>query len=160
MQGMGTQELPICERLSRPSPLGAPIHVQQGEHAARERAHHGGAGYNGAIRSHSQTACHIPAGVPPCHPHRPTLLPPPPHPHTQCPLSVPDTLSCHCPQPLTPPHSLPLQGGTPQAETPLSQSLAPQGSQLCLLSWNKARIREGRRLPPKSHRPKSKFMDP
>lgn len=87
MQGAGTQEFPVCPCLPRPF-RAPPNHVRQGGREATV----GEQATRGVMCSHSQTGQRIPAGVPPCHPRRPTPLP-----RTQCPLSAPDTLSCRCP---------------------------------------------------------------
>lgn len=67
-------------------------------------------------------AWHIPARV--------SLCPPsaPPVPRTQCPLSAPDTLSCRCLRPPTPPHTLPFPGEAPQVQTSIFWFLTPKGS--------------------------------
>lgn len=141
LQGMGTQEFPLCP--GPPWPFQAPPnHVWQGGHEGTV----GEQATREAMGSHSQTGQRIPAGVPPGHPRRPTPLP-----RTQCPLSAPDTLSCRCPWPPTPPHTLLLPGrGGGGLHKPKHPYLSPQPPKGWPhpLSGSQAMIREGRQLAP------------
>lgn len=68
--------------------------------------------------------------LPECHSAPPSA---PPVPRTQCPLSAPDTLSCRCLRPPTPPHILPFPGGAPQVQTSIFWFLTPKSSDA--ISW-------------------------